>query len=182
MSAESADGDRSSPRVDERWGVVASCWRRPDEQLRAALESGLFEASLSERPPLKRLRVEHTRLFVGPGEHPCPPYESVYRDAEPDEELGPVMGSTTESVQQWYAEYGLSAGPWSNLPDHVAAELEFAGWLSARGETQALEQFLEEHPREWMPVFLDRVETATNEPFYSVLAAATRELIGSEKP
>ncbi len=182
MSAESAGDDQPSARVDERWGVVASCWRQPDEQLRAALESGLFEASLSERPQLKRLRVEHTRLFDGPGEHPCPPYESVYRDAEPDEELGPVMGSATESVRQWYAEYGLSAGSWSDLPDHVAAELEFAGWLSARGETQALERFLDEHPREWMPTFLDRVETATNEPFYSVLAAVTRELIGSEAP
>ncbi|UWG46622.1 putative component of anaerobic dehydrogenase [Halanaeroarchaeum sp. HSR-CO] len=182
MSAESADGDRPSPRVDERWGVVASCWRRPDEQLRAALESGLFEASLSERPPLKRLRVEHMRLFDGPGEHPCPPYESVYRDAEPDEELGPVMGPSTEAVTRWYAEYGLSAESWSDLPDHVAAELEFAGWLSAHGETQAMERFLDEHPREWMPAFLDGVESATTEPFYAVLADATRELIGEEEP
>lgn len=180
MSAESAASDPPSKRVDEDYAVLAACWRHPDEQLSKALEAGLFNDELSERPSIDRLRVEHTRLFVGPGDHPCPPYESVYRDAEADQGQGPVMGPSTEAVQQWYAEYGLTAGSWNDLPDHVAVELEFAGWLSARGEAEALESFLNEHPRRWLDTFAERVAKSTQEEFYAVLATATREVISDQ--
>ena len=169
--------DETTP-VDEWYGVLAACWGQPDERLAAALDAGLFEDAIDERPTVDALAVEHTRLFVGPGEHPCPPYESVYRDAEADEDIGPVMGPSTDAVRRWYLEYGLAPdNSWTDLADHVSVELEFAGHLAAISEDDALEQFAGEHLREWLPEFLDRVEVATQEPFYAVLAAATRELL-----
>lgn len=164
--------------VDEWYGVLAASWGQPDDRLAAALDAGLFEDALDEQPTLDALAVEHTRLFVGPGDHPCPPYESVYRDAESGDDLGPVMGPSTDAVRRWYLEYGLAPDEsWTDLPDHVSVELEFAGHLAATGEDDALEQFADEHLREWLPAFLDRVEESTREPFYAVLAAATRELL-----
>lgn len=180
MSAESDASDPPSKRVDEEYAVLAACWRHPDDRLLTALDAGLFDKELAERPSIDRLRVEHTRLFDGPGKHPCPPYESVYRDADADQKYGPVMGPSTETVRHWYAEYGLTAGSWNDLPDHVAVELEFAGWLSARGETEALESFLNEHPRRWLHTFAERVAKSTREEFYAVLATATREVISDQ--
>ena len=175
-SARSTTGDTTP--IDEWYGVLAASWGQPDERLAAALDVGLFEDVLVAQPTLDALSVEHTRLFVGPGEHPCPPYESVYRDVEPDQEYGPVKGQSTDAVRRWYLEYGLATDEsWSDLADHVSVELEFAGYLAAIDEDEALEQFKNEHLREWLPEFLDRVESATREPFYAVLAAATRELL-----
>lgn len=172
--------DGTSNETARRFETIAQCWRHPDERLETALRDGLFTAELSALPSLDDLRLEHTRLFVGPGEHPCPPYESVYRDREGDQRFGRVQGPSTDDVAQWYREYGLATDEsWTALPDHVAVELEFAGFLAAT-DPGALERFLDEHPREWLPEFLDGVESATREPFYAVLAAATRELLDDD--
>lgn len=179
MSLDSARSptDDTTP-VDEWYALLAASWGQPDERMAAALEAGLFEDVLDEQPTVDALSVEHTRLFVGPGEHPCPPYESVYRDAEPDQEFGPVKGPSTDAARRWYLEYGLAPDEsWNDLADHVAVELEFAGHLAAIGDDEALEEFENEHLREWLPEFLDRVESATREPFYAALATATRELL-----
>ncbi|MFC7046945.1 molecular chaperone [Halobacteriaceae archaeon GCM10025711] len=175
---QQATADRSDAAATE-FAVLAECWRQPDERLAAALDAGLFDEVSAADASLADLRVEHSRLFVGPGDHPCPPYESVYRDRDPGQEFGQVLGAATDAVERWYREYGLAPDEtWTDLPDHVAVELEFAGYLAATGEDDALERFVDEHPGAWLPEFLDRVEAATTEPFYRALARVTRDRIG----
>lgn len=168
--ASAADGELAAG-----YAVLARCWREPDATLLAAIENGALADVVPEiqSPSLDALRTEHTRLFVGPAGPPCPPYESVYRD-----EGRQVLGPSTEAVVRWYRTYGLGLDPAvGDLPDHVAAELEFLGHLLGRGETAAAERFVHEHPRRWFPAFLDDVETSAREPFYRALAVATRDLL-----
>ena len=157
--------------------ALAACWRAPTDDLVTAVNDGDFGTVFERARPVDRaaLEREYTRLFVGPGEHPCPPYESVYRDAEADQELGPVMGPSTDAVEQWYRDFGVILDDeHSELPDHVATELEFVGHLHRTADAATVEQFLDEHPRKWLEPFLDRVDAATRSPFYQELVAATR--------
>lgn len=161
------------------YAVLARCWRQPDETLVEAVTEGALSAVVPDIEPVtvEELRLEHTRLFVGPKGPPCPPYESVYRDGEEDAP-GNVLGPSTGAVVKWYQTYDLGLDPdWPDLPDHVATELEFAAQLAADGQDDALEQFLEEHPRQWMRSFLEGVRVETREPFYAELADATEDAL-----
>lgn len=174
----SATDGGSADSLASQLTVLARCWQEPDERLGEALEAGLFADAIREEPSVRALQAEYTRLFVGPGDHPCPPYESVYRNREPDQELGQVLGASTAAVRKWYLEYGVSVDEsWHDLPDHVAAELEFAGHLAAGGEDDALDRFCAEHLQVWLPEFLERVESHADEAYYTVLAGATADLI-----
>ncbi|MFC7114650.1 molecular chaperone [Natronoarchaeum sp. GCM10025703] len=154
------------------YAMLARCWRQPTADLvDAVADSGLFRSvGVSiEDVSVTALRAEHARLFVGPGEPRCPPYESVYRNESAD-----VLGPAAHDVVQWYQEYDLGLDPdWPDLPDHVATELEFAAYLLARGETTACESFLDEHPEQWLDEFLADVKGETEEPFYEALAEVT---------
>jgi len=164
-----------SERLAQGYAVLGRCWRQPDEQLVEAINIGSLSAVLPDVDSVtaEDLRLEHTRLFVGPDGPPCPPYESVYRDGEAGAP-GNVLGPSTGAVVTWYRTYGLGLDPdWTDLPDHVAIELEFAAHLAADGHDDARAQFLEEHPRQWMRPFLDGVRAETHEPFYVGLADAT---------
>ncbi|QGN08010.1 cytoplasmic chaperone TorD family protein [Halorhabdus sp. CBA1104] len=176
MSDATAGGEATAA---QGYAVLARCWRQPDEQLRTAIESGALAGVVSERETLDltALRTEHARLFVGPDSPPCPPYESIYRDGDGDT-AGNVLGPSTRAVVDWYDEYGLGLDPeWSDLPDHIATELEFAGHLSAVASRETCEQFLDEHPRQWFETFLDGVRAETREPFYAELADATAAVV-----
>jgi DMSO reductase family type II enzyme chaperone len=125
------------------------------------------------------LEIEYNRLFVGPGRPQAPPYESVYRDPR-----GLVMGPTARDVERRYAEAGLAlALDHHDLPDHVATELGFMAYLAmqeaeARGE-EALawldtqRAFLQDHLAAWLPRFCQRVQEASQHPFYAALAEMT---------
>jgi len=134
----------------------------------------------------KGLIPEYHRLFVGPGHLPVPPYESVYR------ENWQVMGETTVDVKRQYAEAGYALAPsFTELPDHVTAELAFMALL-AEEEAKAWETedisaalawlereraFLQDHLTQWLPAFCDRLPASTEAPFYRRLAVALREFI-----
>lgn len=135
---------------------------------------------------VKALIPEYCRLFVGPGSLPVPPYESVYREG------WRVFGETTLEVKRRYEEAGYTLNPsFTELPDHVAAELVFMAVL-AEEEAKAWEAedvsaaltwlereraFLDDHLTRWLPDFCDRVLTATDSPFYRGLASALREFV-----
>lgn len=162
------------------YAVLAECWRDPTERVVEALEAGELTPILGPVDDVDRrdLRTEHARLFVGPAGPPCPPYESVYRDGNGDDDLGPVRGPTTIAVSRWYREFDVEPAPGHHdLPDNVATELEFAAYLSEEGRDDRLEQFLEEHLRRWIGEFSRRVESETRESFYASLAATTREVL-----
>ena len=154
------------------YAMLAQCWRQPtDELVDAIIDSGLFaEVDITlEDVAVADLRAEHARLFVGPGEPVCSPYESVYRN-----ESGDVLGPAAHDVVQWYREYDLGLDPdWPDLPDHIATELEFVAYLFATGESTAAAEFLDEHPEQWLDEFLGDVADETDEPFYEALAEVT---------
>ncbi|MGC8696329.1 MAG: TorD/DmsD family molecular chaperone [Conexivisphaera sp.] len=137
-----------------------------------------------------RLEVEYNRLFVGPGHVPCPPYESVYRRDRPLMEWGLVMGPSTIDVRRMYGEAGLAvSSDFMDLPDHVAAELEFMRYLCAmEAEDRAGRErwrgmqvkFLRSHIMPWYAEFLECVKDSARSKFYVVLADALREFLEEE--
>ncbi|EMA12372.1 TorD/DmsD family molecular chaperone [Haloarcula marismortui] len=173
-----SDGFRSDAAAT--YAVLAECWREPTEQLTEAIEAGELAPVVGDigSADRHRLRTEYTRLFIGPAGPPCPPYESVYRDGEDPDELGPVKGPATMAVVRWYREFGVQpAAAYSDLPDHIATELEFAAYLAEAGFDDQLDQFFEEHLAAWTDEFLRQVEVETREAFYASLATTTREVI-----
>jgi TorA maturation chaperone TorD len=175
--AGSAQQGPADTQTGASYLTLAACWRAPSAELVAAVTDGdlrdVFEQTTAVE--LGELEREFTRLFVGPGDHPCPPYESVYRDAEADQSLGPVMGESTRAVEKWYHEHGVTLAE-SNpeLPDHVSTELEFLGYLEQTADPETARQFREEHLDQWIHQFLEDVDAATESPFYRDLVAITR--------
>lgn len=170
----------AKPPIANIFGTLAVCWREPSEELAIAIESGDFEWLERVEAPadLDDLRVEYTRLFIGPGPEQCPPYESVYRDGDDDENLGPVYGPATQAVARWYDEYGLRLrDSRSAPPDHIATELEFAAYLAASEDDGTLEQFLDEHPRAWIEPFTTQLRENDPGAFYRALIERTVDVI-----
>lgn len=143
----------------------------------------------------RSLKQEYTRLFIGPGKLPAPPYESVYRQDVPELELGLVMGRSTVDARRRYAEAGLHLSPdFTDLPDHVAVELEFMYFLCAKEaeawqaedrETALRHQsaqyaFLGEHLVQWIPSFCQAVVQAAQVEFYRGLARLTQAWVEGE--
>jgi TorA maturation chaperone TorD len=176
--ADESEGFES--REAAMYAVLSRCWKMPDESLSDALREGDLRgvAPGVDDVSSEELRAEYTRIVLGPGEEQVPPYESVHRDAEDDEEFGPVKGPSMDAVLKWYRSYGVAPAEDSpELPDHIATELEFAAYLADNGHTDACEQFLDEHLRQWAGEFLDLILERTRHPFYEGLVAQTRETL-----
>ena len=135
----------------------------------------------------RSLKLEYERLFVGPYKLPAPPYASLYLESEPT-----VMGRSTLGVLTVYEEAGFVLSPsFKDLPDHIAAELEFMALLceeerrswkkgdpSGAGRFLSLEErFLSGHLVQWIPRFATRVLASTEVPFYRALAFLTRDYV-----
>ena len=139
---------------------------------------------------LQALQVEYTYLFINAVPRvPAPPYASAY-DAD-----GLLMGEPAEEAIRTYRRLGLGlAEGYRDLPDHIAAELEFVaragdlviGCHEAGDETQRSEylfeqqRFLGGHMRRWVPLFCRRVNQAARLPFYRVLSRLVEALIAGE--
>jgi len=163
---------------EESVAAIAGSHRQPDR-----LDAELLYSTLKE---------EYTRLFIGPGHLPVPPYESVYRQDVSELERGLVMGRSTVDVQRRYTEAGLQLSPdFTDLPDHIAVEMEFMcflcakeaeAWQAGDGEAavryQILQRaFLGEHLTKWVPAFCQAVIQAAQVEFYRGLARLTQAYI-----
>jgi TorA maturation chaperone TorD len=138
------------------------------------------------------LRLEYNRLFVGPNALPCPPYESVYRRDRPEAERGMLMGPSVLDVKRRYSEAGLVINKdFSDLPDHVAVELEFMCFLCTKEESASSdvdadiwkarqEEFCKLHLNPWIGEFTDSVLKSTKSPFYRASALFLKEWIEEE--
>ena len=158
-------------------------------------EAALFSASMEEsilKCGNEELLVEYSRLFIGPFGVIAPPYGSVYLDGERR-----VMGDSTMEVIGMYRDEGLS-GPSdaTELPDHVAVELEFMSYLvfeeikalessDLRAAVDAVakqERFSAEFLRRWIPPFCERIKENTENGFYAALAQCASTFIGGSRP
>jgi len=126
---------------------------------------------------------EHERLFVGPGQVPCPPYESFWREDVPLDIRRSLMGPCTAELRQLYQELGLElSSPSGELPDHVAVELEALAYALSREATeQVARRLLVEHLGQWLPRLCRAVGHETSHTFYRDLAALTFDWLAAIK-
>jgi len=134
-------------------------------------------------PPGDDLLVAYTRIFLGPGQIPAPPYGSVYLDGK-----GQVADSSTGDVRRFYGEDGLAvAEDAAELPDHAAIELEYSAYLlecaAEVGESgdgsrilERQEEFESRFVRTWLPELGRRIEDCGVHEFYAGVGMLLRRL------
>ena len=136
------------------------------------------------------LLLDYTRLFLGPTQAIAQPYGSVWLSGEKT-----LMGDTSIAVLQLYEEGGFEMDDdFRELPDHIAAELEFLYLLIFRenaarrnGDAQALravaglrERFLADHLGRWAGPFTAAVSAGARSTFYRALAELTNRFVSME--
>ncbi len=157
----------------------------------AALYSASMEESIREYSD-EELIVEYARLFLGPFEIKAPPYGSLYLDRERR-----VMGDSTMEVIRFYEDAGLFRNEdCSELPDHIATELEFMSYLIFK-EAEALERsdfavarelikrqerFMERFLGQWIVPLCERIKGSTENRFYSALADCAVAFVKHARP
>jgi TorA maturation chaperone TorD len=139
---------------------------------------------------LDSLLVEYTQLFLGPTRALASPYGSTWLEAQ-----GTVMGDSTMAVLEIYEAGGFKiAEDFCELPDHIAAELEYLYLLIFReneahrnGEPAVLsanvalrQQFLENHLGRWVGPFTTAVAAGAQSTFYRELAGLTNRFVAME--
>ncbi len=139
---------------------------------------------------LQTLLIDYTKLFLGPVQALAAPYGSRWLSG--DDKL---MQDSTMAVLDIYEDGGFDIGDdFTDLPDHVAVELEFLYLLmfnkneaQGRGHrdqlltAQALERrFLGEHLGAWIGGFSEAVKAGAGTAFYRELADLTLRFVMRE--
>ena len=154
----------------------------------AAFTLRLGEAFAAEGA--ESLLVDYARLFLGPCQPLAAPYGSIWLEEEKA-----LMGDSTMAVQELYHEGGFEIDEdFRELPDHIAAELEFLYLLIYR-ENEALrnnspdalmviaglrKRFLDEHLGSWVGPFTTAVKAGAQSAFYRELAELTCRFVKIE--
>ena len=162
----------------------------PDESIRKII-SWLQERS-EQKSALRNLEVEYTRLFITAYPRiPAPPYASIYLEDDLQ-----VWGNSTIEALEIYREAGLRVSDdFRDVPDHIAAELEFVSYLISselkakeKADDERLakmssihERFLANHLLRWAISFFDKVIESTSSAFYRESSTLARKLIEAEK-
>jgi DMSO reductase family type II enzyme chaperone len=128
------------------------------------------------------LAIEYTRLFdVGPSGPPCPLHDGLWAKDRM---------KTMEEVLRFYRHFGLTLDrDRHELPDHLAAELEFLHYLTFR-EAEALRagvdagpyrraqrDFIARHPGAFVPRLRGVLEANDPPRFFSALFRAIEGLL-----
>ena len=136
---------------------------------------------------LLELEKEYTRLFITAYPRAvAPPYSSLYLDSE-----RLIWGSSTAEVAKMYEATGLTMSEsFHDIPDHIAAELEFASYLIAeqlKGDEQGSpsterlvsfeKRLLTEHLHKWAPAFFKQVAEYPTATFYGMIAEVASRFI-----
>jgi TorA maturation chaperone TorD len=198
-----AVGDRDAARADLA-RLLAACYYEPgaefgEERVFDAIVGAatLVDADLAgparwladafgaARP--EDLLIDYTRLFLGPVKALAQPYGSAWLEAD-----GGLMQGSTLAVATLYAEGGFEiAAEFRDLPDHVAAELEFlylllfkAAQARVTGDSEALaavdalrRRFLDRHLGGWIGPFGAAVKAGAQTDFYRALAELTERFV-----
>ncbi len=186
---------REEVRCGSYW-LLAQCYYLPDEELIEALEHSKELARWHQgggentwtASDIDSLKVDYTRLFMGPYQLLAPPYGSVYL-----EKARKVMGDSTMDAKQRYQEAGLNLNL-KEAPDHVAIELEFMYYLIYR-EIEAIinynepnialylkkqKDFLDNHLGKWVSEFTDNLSANAETVFYQNVAHITVSLVSED--
>ncbi len=178
----------------DSYKLLSECYYLPDEKLikilngleksRGELHSEIVK-TIPEIGDVESLKIDYSKLFVGPYGLLAPPYGSIYL-----EDARMVMGNSTMDVRNRYAEEGLNISL-KEAPDHIAIELEFIYLLIFR-EIDAIRNsdsgtaarylekqrvFLETHLGIWVSEFADNVAANAQTEFYKNLARLTKSFV-----
>jgi len=137
--------------------------------------------------PLGEMEGEYTELFMT--RMLCSPYETAYGRGGLDKVR------ILSDIGGFYKAFGLSISDKdSDMPDHIAIEMEFLGLLSIK-EAYGLEQglkemvdvcasakriFLEDHLGRWTAAFCRNLSERTTKDFYRSIALLTSRFIEGE--
>ena len=173
---------------------LSLCFFLPDEDLIFELSSSktdMVAEELSLAPSLFRnlnlesLRVDYSRLFIGPYQLLAPPYGSIYL-----ENTGTVMGTSTMNARKMYEDAGLNL-TLKDAPDHVAIELEFMYYLihqeieAFKNSDESLASlgrhrqvsFLNEHLSAWISPFSNKIIEYAQTEFYRNIAISCETFV-----
>ncbi|MBI4357740.1 MAG: molecular chaperone TorD family protein [Candidatus Omnitrophica bacterium] len=146
----------------------------------------------------EKILIEHTALFVAPGEDSIPPYESYYCDTLTidtstadsayfqNEPIGHglsgfLSGTSTSCVKKVYQSEGFGIDSnYHDLSDHVACELEFMGKMYVEGKTDTARFFLRTHLGRWIFSFLEELEKQDRSHFYQRVALSLKLFLKHE--
>lgn len=132
---------------------------------------------------LTKLKLDHSRLFIGPFDILAPPYSSIYFDGE-----SKVMSESTLIAMEYYKNAGLDMnGNFKDAPDHIIVELEFMYYLIFKylntNDNEFIKyqhSFLKNHLYLWIAPFTERIQKSANTIFYKNLAIITIKFIEQE--
>ncbi len=178
----------------DSYKLLSECYYLPDEKLIELINSleesrgGLYSEITRNAPrisELESLKIEYSKLFVGPYGLLAPPYGSMYL-----EDTNRVMGNSTLDVRNKYEDEGLSIYL-KEAPDHITIELEFMYFLihkeveaiklsdsmAAAGYLKKQKVFLETHLGTWVSEFANNVETNAQTEFYKTLGRLTKAFV-----
>jgi TorA maturation chaperone TorD len=197
--ARSSTDETGSETIVAAVDLLAHFWSRPvSDEVASWAEARDLEAETDSRissDPLREpvivpdleevpaLLDEYERLFVGPGQVPCPPYESFWREDVPVDIRRTLMGPCTADLKRMYLELGLRVSSRAGeLPDHIAIELEAMAYALSFDETGPVaRQIFEEHLARWLPRLCRAVAHEAEQSFYRNLAVLTLDWLAAIK-
>ena len=141
---------------------------------------------------LQTLLIDYTRLFLGPVNPLAQPYASFWLTGEKT-----LMQDTTVALLDLYAEGGFDIDEsFQDLPDHVAAELEFLYLLNhclhratsataeeatdRAGISSLRQRFVANHLANWIGDFAQAVHAGAETAFYRELGSLTQAYLALE--
>lgn len=144
--------------------------------------SGFVDQLCAAQEDTEELKREYTRLFIGPGKLPSPPWESVHVSSD-----RALFQESTLEVRGIYKANGFIPNLYPQVADdHIALELDFLGSLARRmdevfaaGDARAFRiaaevsrEFLESHVLKWVSSFSGGLAADNADGFYAVAAQA----------
>lgn len=132
-------------------------------------------------------RVEFSRLFIGPGSLPAPPWESFYTSSEQN-----LFDEAMYKVREHYHSEDLIYEKENNEPDdHLLLEIEFMLHLISQCMNQSDQQqithylkkqneFLMQHLGQWVKQFGEKLAESTKSKLYSGAAYLAADFITSD--
>lgn len=162
--------------------------------LAALAEAGSKLNTAGGARALSDLRVDHARLFTGPGRPLIMCYASEYLDAGEGLPRRLNTGATAAAEAAYIAEGVSPSTASSDLPDRVTTELEFLYHLCRREEAawaaddeveatrlrRSLDAFLRGHAGLWMPRFAASVRALAEQGVYVAIAELLRVHLAME--
>ncbi len=169
----------------DSYKFLSDCYYLPDDSFIQRVadisQKNQFFADLASHvrttAEIEALKVDFTKLFVGPFKLLAPPYGSVYLEDDR------MLGESTVDVKNRYESEGLDVVI-KDAPDHIAMELEFMYYLitkqagaSETEDVQSFQQkqysFLTTHLARWLPEFAKNIQINAQTDFYRKLAQLT---------